>query len=287
MKPLRFTKMHGLGNDFIMIDAINQCVNLSKQQICHMADRHFGIGYDQLLLVEKSEHKNADFKYRIFNADGGEVEQCGNGARCFALFVHEKGLTQSNPVVVETATGIITLYLEKDKVRVDMGTPQFSPQSLPFEPPQSFGIEDNLYHLSLSQLQIEQENADVNFSAVSVGNPHITIIVNDIDNYPVTQVGKILESHTCFPNRVNVGFMQIIAADHVRLRVFERGTGETMACGSGACAAVVNGISRDLLTSPVKVDLHGGTLDISWNGPEKPVWMTGSASFVYEGQINL
>jgi len=282
MAKLQFSKMHGLGNDFIVIDAINQQFELSCEQIRMMANRHLGIGFDQLLLVEKSSHTEVDFKYRIFNADGGEVEQCGNGARCFAQFVHKKGLTDKNPIKVETNTGVIDLTLRRNDVVVNMGIPDFDPKSLPFLSEKTEQLEENDY-----QLAIEHSNSPLNFSAVSVGNPHITIINQDIVNYPVTEVGKILESQDCFPNRINVGFMQIESHQKIKLRVFERGCGETLACGTGACAAVVNGISRGLLANRVQVELKGGALNISWNGPDQPIWMEGPASFVYEGQIDL
>jgi len=279
--------MHGLGNDFIIIDAINQTVNLSTDTIRYMADRHFGIGFDQLLLVEKSNQENIDFKYRIFNADGGEVEQCGNGARCFALFVQKKQLSNKNPLAVETAKGIIHLFVEEDKVRVDMGIPNFNPESLPFTPPCEPEVQKSPQNKNDYQLALTEPNSTIIFSAVSVGNPHITLNVKDIENYPVTEVGKILESHSCFPQRVNVGFMQIDSPEQIQLRVYERGCGETLACGSGACAAVVNGISQGLLANQVQVKLRGGNLKISWDGPKHTMWMEGSASFVYEGQIDL
>lgn len=279
---LQFSKMHGLGNDFMVIDAVNQSVDLSTEQIRFLADRHFGVGFDQLLLVEAPDRPDIDFKYRIYNADGGEVEQCGNGARCFSLFVKHQGLSDKNPLQVSTAKGIISLMRIEDQVNVEMGIPNFSPQEMPFIPAKTDKNNNNQYHLD-----IPHSYASIDFSAVSIGNPHITIIVTDIENYPVTEVGKILESHPSFPNRVNVGFMQINAPDQIQLRVYERGCGETLACGSGACAAVANGINRGLLDNQVSVHLRGGELSIKWEGPGHPIQMKGSASFVYQGQIDI
>lgn len=278
---LKFSKMQGLGNDFVVIDAINQQPDLTPENIRLLADRHFGVGCDQVLLVENSSRENVDFKYRIFNADGSEVEQCGNGARCFARFVKEKQLTCSNRIRVETAGGDIILSIDKDDlVTVNMGIPSFAPLSLPFLPAASDNTEKNCYRLGV-------EGKNIEFSAVSVGNPHITIKVADIDGYPVENTGKILESHSSFPQRVNVGFMQIVRRDLIRLRVYERGAGETLACGTGACAAVANGISRGWLDHEVEVILPGGRLRIIWQPDNNPLWMTGPGNFVYEGQIRL
>lgn len=273
---LKFSKMHGLGNDFIVIDAINQSVNLTASQIRFLADRHFGIGCDQLLLVEKATHKNADFKYRIFNADGGEVSQCGNGARCFVQFVYDKGLTAKTTISVETKSGIIYPSLQQQgDIRVDMGVPSFQPSDLPF-------IADQQalnYSLDLPN------NEQIEISAVSMGNPHAVIIVDNIDNADVARLGAMIESHKDFPDRVNVGFMQLISQNEIKLRVFERGVGETQACGTGACAAVASGIQRGLLARKVEVSLLGGQLTISWPDGNASVQMTGSATQVFDGEI--
>ncbi len=275
---LQFTKMHGLGNDFVVIDAINQSFELSPEQAQHIADRHFGIGCDQLLLVEQSALPNVDFRYRILNADGSEVEQCGNGARCFARFVYNKGLTDKETIVVETAGGIITLYLVADDlVRVDMGPPQLLPEKIPFQAEQQT-VSYNL--------QVGDET--VQLAAVSMGNPHAVVRVDDIDSAPVARLGPLLESHTRFPNRVNVGFMQVINPQHIKLRVYERGAAETLACGSGACAAVVAGRLQGWLDNqPITVSLAGGDLIITWSGENQSVQMTGPAIEVFEGSINL
>ena len=281
--------MHGLGNDFVVIDAISQTVELTAEQIRFIADRRFGVGCDQLLMVESPDQTQAgsvDFKYRIFNADGSEVEQCGNGARCFARFVREKNLSSKDTIVVETFSGIIRLTInQQDMVIVDMGKPVFEPKQLPFVPAAGDSQSNNRYTLAIDAGIKEIDR--VEFSAVSMGNPHITIKVDDLDNYPVQQVGKMLESHPSFPNRVNVGFMQIIDKEQVRLRVYERGSGETLACGTGACAAVANGISHGWLAEQVEVRLPAGSLHIQWQQGEHSLMMTGPASFVYEGQIKL
>lgn len=276
--------MHGLGNDFVMIDAISQNINLSTEQIRFIADRHFGVGCDQLLLVEASIKEGIDFKYRIFNADGGEVEQCGNGARCFVRFVQEKKLTTKKSIRVETYSGVITLTTnEQGLVTVDMGKPVFNVNQLPFLASSDDSEQNNRYTLTLNT---ENGQETIEFSAVSMGNPHITIKVDNLDNYPVEQIGKILESHPSFPKRVNVGFMQIINKHQIRLRVYERGTGETLACGTGACAAVANAISQHWLASRVDVKLPAGNLHIQWKAGQT-LMMTGPANFVYEGQIIL
>lgn len=269
--------MHGLGNDFIVIDAINQAVDLTKKQLKLLADRHFGIGCDQILLVESATVPNADFRYRIFNSDGGEVQQCGNGARCFVQFVHEKGLTEESTICVETLAGIIEIRRQSDgEITVNMGIPDFEPQALPLH------ANERKAHYS-----IKFDDEEINFGAVSVGNPHAVIQVDDIDNAPVTEWGAVLESHTIFPERVNVGFMQIIDRDRIRLRVFERGVGETLACGTGACAAVVVGINWAELNNKVTVELPGGNLLIEWDNDRAPVFMTGPAQTVFDGQITL
>lgn len=274
---LKFTKMHGLGNDFIVIDAISQSVSLDPGTISRLADRHFGVGFDQLLLVEKADKKNVDFRYRIFNADGGEVEQCGNGARCFARFVHDHGLTRKKTLRVETARGVITPTMEENgEVSVNMGIPQFEPTQIPFIAKQRAPV----YHL-------EVDGRKITITVVSMGNPHAVQVVPDIDLAPVTTEGPAIESHPLFPERVNAGYMEIRDRAHIRLRVFERGVGETLACGTGACAAAVCGISRNLLDTEVQVDMHGGSLRIRWEGENQPVWMTGPAVSVFEGIIDL
>jgi diaminopimelate epimerase len=274
---LNFTKMHGLGNDFIVIDAINQTVNLSIKQIRSMADRHFGVGFDQLLLVEKPVSSNADFKYRIYNADGSEVAQCGNGVRCFARFVREKGLFNGDEIRVDTNTGQLVLKLmENDLVLVNMGIPRHKPNEIPLlsdqeSPTYSVEIDDKL----------------IMFAAVSMGNPHAVIQVEDISQAPVAELGQLLESHPLFPERANIGFMQVLNRKQIKLRVYERGAAETLACGSGACAAVVVGIEQNLLDNEVMVKLSGGQLTISWAGRGEPVFMTGPATTVFDGKIAL
>jgi len=275
---LLFSKMHGLGNDFVIIDAINQpCSDLTISQRRFIADRQRGIGCDQLLLVEAPTQPNVDFKYRIFNADGGEVSQCGNGARCFARFVFEQGLTTKTEITVETASGIIKLSLKKqgEIVTVDMGEPEFNPERVPFKTQQ----QAEVYSLALADEQT------VTVGVLSMGNPHAVSIVDNIDIADVQTLGPMIESHRQFPERVNAGFMQVINRNEIKLRVFERGAGETQACGTGACAAVVSGIQRGLLSNEVKVHLTGGELDIVWQGLQTPVWMTGSATHVFDGEI--
>lgn len=274
---LRFTKMHGIGNDFVVINAISQQVNLTAQQIQRIADRHFGVGCDQLLLVEASQLPNVDFRYRIFNADGGEVEQCGNGARCFVRYVHDHGLTTKQEVLVETAKGLITLSLvHNGQVKVNMGTPRFAPQEVPFL------VESQ----ALSYPLLVAENT-LQISALSMGNPHAVQVVENTETAPVQTLGPLIESHAQFPQRVNAGFMQVINRAHIKLRVYERGSGETLACGSGACAAVVAGIRLGLLDHTVVVEMRGGKLTISWQGEGEPVWMTGPAETVFEGSLPL
>jgi len=275
--PLRFTKMHGLGNDFVVFDAIHQQVALTPEQCRFLADRHFGVGCDQILLVERPTVADADFRYRIFNADGGEVEQCGNGARGFVLFVHDKGFTQKKQIRVETRAGIIVPRLEDDgQVTVDMGVPRFEPEAVPF-------LTDRrapTYLLSVGAKIVE-------VSVLSMGNPHAVQVVEDVAHAPVAHDGPLIEHHPSFPNRVNAGFMEVVRRDHIRLRVWERGAGETLACGTGACAAVVAGISRGLLDHRVRVSMRGGDLTIRWAGDGRPVLMTGPAVTVFEGEIEL
>lgn len=272
---VKFTKMHGLGNDFIVIDAINQSLQLSPEQTRLLADRHFGIGCDQLLLVETSELEGVDFRYRILNADGSEVEQCGNGARCFARFVYDKGLTDKETIVVETAGGIITLYLVEDQqVRVDMGIPRLIPSDIPFVADQQ-----------AVSYPIEVAGESLQIGAVSMGNPHAVLRVDNVDSAPVEQLGPLIEVHPCFPNRVNVGFMQVVDRQHIRLRVYERGAAETLACGSGACGAMVAGRVQGWLDETVTVTLPGGDLIIHWPGEGQSVQMTGPTVTVFEGVI--
>ena len=274
---IRFTKMQGIGNDFIVIDGYSQSIQLSAAQIRQLADRHFGVGCDQLLLVEKPVNQAADFRYRIFNADGGEVEQCGNGARCFVRFVYEKKLTEKTLICVETANGLIYPKLEDNGlVTVNMGIPQFEPAKIPF----ITEAASLTYELNINHEKVE-------ISVVSMGNPHAVQIVADIDIAPVKTQGALIENHQSFPQRVNAGFMQILSAHEIRLRVFERGTGETLACGTGACAAAVAGIRLNKILSPVTVLMQGGTLSISWEGNSSPVMMTGPAESVFDGEINI
>ena len=273
---LKFTKMQGLGNDFVVLDGINQAITLDREQIRKLADRHFGIGCDQLLLVEKAEDQ-ADFRYRIFNADGGEVEHCGNGARCFVRYVHDHGLTQKNEIRIETLSGVISPHLEVNgNVTVNMGKPIFEPEAIPF-----------IAEKRALTYSLELPGQPVTISAVSMGNPHAVRVVPDVDNAPVDTEGALIELHPRFPKRVNVGYLQVLDRTHIKLRVFERGAGETLACGTGACAAVVAGIDLGLLDHQVKVSTRGGELTISWQGNDEPVWMTGPAVTVFEGEINL
>ena len=274
---ISFTKMHGLGNDFVVIDAINQAVNLTPEQIQFMANRHFGIGFDQLLMVEKAISDNADFKYRIFNADGSEVGQCGNGARCFARFVRDKKLSSKNEICVDTNSGQLLLrFNDQDLITVNMGIPKHQPTEIPL-----------IAERELLLYTLDIDNVKTAFGAVSMGNPHAVIQVDNVETAPVTNLGKILESHPIFPERANIGFMQIMDRQTIKLRVYERGAAETLACGSGACAAVVIGIEQNLLDNTVNVKLPGGELNISWSGRGSSVLMTGSASYVFDGTINL
>lgn len=274
---LRFTKMHGLGNDFVVIDAISQQVRLTPERIRAIADRHFGVGCDQVLVVQSPETPDADFYYRIFNSDGSEVENCGNGARCFALFVRQRQLTGKKTIRVETAGGPMTLKVrDDDQVSVNMGIPRLAPEEIPFSAPAAA----TTYSLNVAGEELE-------ISAVSMGNPHAVCVVTDLDNYPVHLLGPQIESHNRFPNRVNAGFMEVLARDAIKLRVYERGAGETLACGTGACAAVVVGHLRGLLDSRVAVTLPGGTLTVEWKGEGHPVMMTGPATSVFHGQIKI
>ena len=274
---LKFTKMHGLGNDFIVIDAISQSVSLTPQQVQQLADRHFGIGCDQLLLVEAASTAGADFRYRIYNADGGEVQQCGNGARCFMKFVRDQGLTDKSRLQVETLGGLLQLIQQADgQISVDMGVPRLDPADIPFIAP----TRAHAYALDVLDRRFE-------IAAISMGNPHAVLRVDDIKTAPVASIGAAIEAHPRFPERTNVGFMEIVNDDCIRLRVFERGAGETLACGSGACAAVVAGRLWEGLSESVKVVLNGGELVVSWAGEGQPVLMTGPATTVYQGRIEL
>lgn len=268
--------MHGLGNDFVVIDAINQQIDLSTEQIKQVADRNYGVGFDQLLVVEAAEG-DADFRYLIYNADGSEVSQCGNGARCFALFVKQKKLTTKSSIRVETGAGELVLDIDEDDlVKVNMGVPKFSPSDIPL-----------LMDVESSTYKVLAKGEEVVFSAVSMGNPHAVVQVDNIDDAPVAQVGEAMESHAVFPERANIGFVQTINLNLAKLRVYERGAAETLACGSGACAAAVIGIELGKLKSPVKVELLGGDLLIEWEGRAEPVMMTGPAAFVFDGTIEL
>lgn len=277
MIKLKFTKMHGAGNDFVVIDGVRQEIYLTPEQLRLLADRHFGVGCDQILLVERSQNDEADFRYRIFNADGGEVEQCGNGARCFVRFVHDHKLTSKREIVVETKSGLISPRLEDDgRVTVNMGAPIFEVARIPFSSDSDAIIQP-----------LEVNGETVQITAVSIGNPHAVQVVEDIEQAQVAVLGPLIERHPRFPRRVNAGFMQVVDRGHIRLRVYERGAGETMSCGTGACAAVVSGIRRGLLDNVVQVATHGGVLTIAWAGAGAPVMMTGPAISVFDGEINL
>ncbi|MBT1451732.1 diaminopimelate epimerase [Glaciecola sp. XM2] len=276
-QTVQFSKMHGLGNDFVVIDNVTQNVFFSKEKIQRLADRNFGIGFDQLLLVEPPYDPEQDFHYRIFNADGSEVSQCGNGARCFARFVKLKGLINRNKIVVSTKSGRMVLYLEKEgQVTVNMGRPIFEPSQIPFKA----NKQENTYI-------IRHEDATYFCGVVSMGNPHCVIEVDDVDTADVSGIGSVLGQHERFVEGVNVGFMQIINEGHIRLRVYERGSGETLACGSGACAAVALGQMQGKLKEEVRVDLPGGSLTIKWPGGDTVLKMTGPAEHIYDGQIPL
>ncbi|MGR5134456.1 diaminopimelate epimerase [Vibrio alfacsensis] len=271
-----FSKMHGLGNDFMVVDCITQNVFFSQDLIRRLADRHMGVGFDQLLVVEAPYDPESDFHYRIFNADGSEVEQCGNGARCFARFVRLKGLTNKYSISVSTKKGKMILDVEDDgEVTVNMGVPEFEPNKIPFKAKQ----KEKTYIMRVGEKTLF-------CGAVSMGNPHVVTVVDDVDSAEVEKLGPLLESHERFPERVNAGFMQVVNRNHIRLRVYERGAGETQACGSGACGAVAVGILQGLLDENVKVSLPGGDLRISWQGPGKPLFMTGPATHVFDGQLS-
>jgi diaminopimelate epimerase len=275
---LPFTKMHGLGNDFVVLDFTQKRFDLSSEQATHIADRHFGVGCDQILIVENSDKPDIDFKYRILNADGSEVGQCGNGSRCFVRYVHEKGLSDKNPIRVETLTGelILNAHRESNLVTVDMGAPKFEPVEIPLVSQQ----REAFY-----EVQLDSEH--IRFSALSMGNPHAVIVVDDLSNAPVLALGAAMETHPIFPEKANIGFMQVNSRTDIDLRVFERGSGETIACGSGTCAAAVAGIMQGLLDSKVTAHLRGGDLLIEWRGEGHPVMMTGPAETAFEGTINL
>ena len=281
---LKFTKMHGAGNDFVVIDAIHQQIDFTPAQWRHLADRRFGVGADQMLVVERPQSAGVDFRYRIYNSDGGEVEQCGNGARAFVRYVTEKGLTDKRAIRVETLSGVIEPRLEADGgITVDMGAPILEPARVPFD---AAGLEgrqqgdDTLWPL-------DADGATVWISVVSMGNPHAVQVVEDSETAPVASQGPAIEQHPRFPKRVNAGFMQVLDRHAIRLRVFERGAGETLACGTGACAAVVAGIRRGLLDTPVEVATRGGDLSIAWAGGTAPVLLTGPAVTVFDGEIEL
>ena len=274
---LNFTKMHGLGNDFVVLDGIRQTLSLTPDHIRKIADRRFGIGCDQVLVVERAQNAGVDFRYRIYNSDGGEVENCGNGARCFAHFVRAKGLTAKTEIAVEILSGVIHPRIEDDgQVTVDMGVPRLQPSEVPFEA----DSRQDIYTLELNV-------GSVQVYVLSMGNPHAVQIVDNVDNAPVSIQGPLIEHHRRFPRRVNAGYMQILDPGHIRLRVYERGAGETLACGTGACAAVVAGRLAQRLQETVDVALRGGHLRIAWKGEGQPVWMTGPASSVFEGNIDL
>lgn len=284
---LKFTKMHGAGNDFVVLDGINQTLDLSPDAIRRLADRHFGVGADQVLVVEEAENAGNDFRYRIFNQDGGEVEQCGNGARCFAQFVHEKGLTDRTVIRVETAAGVITPeILGPGRVRVDMGPPAFTPESVHFDPeglPQRQVGEATLYTLEVPDTLGVKEKT-VEFAIASMGNPHAVIVVERLAVAPVHALGRWLEVHPRFARKVNVGFLQVMERDQAGLRVWERGAGETLACGTGACAAAVSGMRQGLFDSEVNIRKRGGLLTLAWAGGSASVLMTGPAQTVFDGE---
>ena len=272
-----FSKMHGLGNDFMVVDCLTQNIFFSPDLIRRLADRNRGIGFDQLLVVEAPYDPETDFHYRIFNSDGTEVEQCGNGARCFARFVRMKGLTNRTTISVSTKKGKMSLKVEDDdQITVNMGEPQFEPNKIPFKATQA----EKTYLL-------RAEDKTLFCGAVSMGNPHCVTVVDDVDNYDVDKYGPLVEGHERFPERVNAGFMEIVSPSEIKLRVYERGAGETQACGSGACAAVAIGIMQELLEEDVKVSLPGGDLRIVWQGLGKPLFMTGPATHVYDGQLSI
>jgi diaminopimelate epimerase len=274
---LKFTKMQGLGNDFVVLDGISQKVSLSPSQVRKIADRRFGVGCDQVLMLEPARNAESDFYYRIFNADGGEVEQCGNGARCIARFAYDHGLTAKREMRLQTLGGVITARLEPNQpVTVSMGIPQFDPEDIPF----SAARRQSTY-----VLQVGDEARE--FSVLSMGNPHAVQRVDDVDSAPVAEEGPLIEKHPAFPNRVNAGFLQILDRSHARIRVFERGVGETPACGTGACAAAVAGIQLGLLDNAVTMHTRGGDLTVRWQGEGEPLWMSGPAETVFTGKIDI
>ena len=285
---LKFTKMHGAGNDFVVIDAINQHIDFNSEQWRRLGDRRFGVGADQILVVERPTEPGCDFRYRIFNSDGGEVEQCGNGSRAFVRFVSEKGLTGKRSIRVQTMAGIIEPRLEDDgSVTVDMGAPVLEPAAVPFDNAGLAGQPEGRDTLWPLDLRLDGEPHTVLVSAVSMGNPHAVQVVGDVETAPVAGLGPQIEHHPRFPKRVNAGFMQVVERHHVKLRVYERGAGETLACGTGACAAVVAGIRRGSLDSPVRVSARGGELSIAWAGEGQPVYLSGPAVTVFEGEMTL
>ncbi|MFL6658559.1 MAG: diaminopimelate epimerase [Massilia sp.] len=285
---LSFTKMHGAGNDFVVIDAIGQELDIGAMPWARLGDRRFGIGADQILVVEKAASADCDFRYRIFNQDGSEVEQCGNGARAFVKFVTDKGLTSKRTIRVETMKGIISPRLEDDgSITVDMGAPVLEPAEVPFNASGLEGWPEGSDVLFPLPLELAGAGKTVLVSVLSMGNPHAVQVVDEVDTAPVAEIGPLVEQHVRFPNKVNAGFMQVITRGHIRLRVYERGAGETLACGTGACAAVVAGIRRGLLDSPVRVSARGGELSVSWAGPGSAVYLSGPAVTVYEGVIAL
>ena len=274
---LKFTKMHGAGNDFVVVDGTRNALRLDPKVIGKLADRHFGIGFDQMLVVEPPRTPGTDFYYRIFNADGGEVSQCGNGARCFVRYVRDKGLSTKDAIRVETRSGIIEPRMEKDgRVSVTMGVPVLEPSLIPF-----------IAERQAPTYRLDVDGRNIKIFAVSMGNPHAVQVVADVEASPVLSEGPLIEHHPRFPQRTNAGYMQIVDRGHIKLRVFERGAGETLSCGTGACAAVVAGISLGLLDSPVQVDTRGGMLQIGWGGLTEPVLMTGPAQSVFEGEIEV
>ena len=273
---LKFTKMHGLGNDFVVVNALDQAINLDRDQVRRLADRRRGIGCDQLLVIRPGRHEPADFLVSIYNSDGSEAEQCGNGIRCVAVFLRENGLIRKDELVAETGAGLVKLYCEGELIRVNMGRPGFEPADIPL----AVAEQRQTYHLGVDGMNIE-------LVALSLGNPHAVSLVDDVDSAPVGVIGPQVQNHALFPDSVNVGFMQILDDSHIRLRVFERGAGETPACGSGACAAVVAGIKVYNLGRKVDVSLPGGSLEVSWADDDAPIWMKGPGTTVYEGNINL
>ncbi|OGT75350.1 MAG: diaminopimelate epimerase [Gammaproteobacteria bacterium RIFCSPLOWO2_12_47_11] len=274
---LNFTKMHGLGNDFAVIDCFQQEFTLTPEQIRSLGDRHFGIGFDQMLVVGPARNNNADVSYRIYNNDGGEVAQCGNGARCIAAWLYKRGIVRKEEITAETSQGLLKLYhLADGRIRVNMGIPRLEPADIPLQAAR----REPCYRIKIN-------NQEIIFSAVSMGNPHAVLYVSDVDKAPVQELGAKIQQSPMFPEGVNVGFMQIMDSGHIRLRVYERGTGETLACGSGACAAVVAGRLDSKLAEETDVALPGGHLLVSWQGEGEPVWITGSATFVYEGRTVL